>query len=82
VRASSAAASRHRGLEATYGHDALVAALERATTYSRFSLADVRAILDAGPGVPRLTSVGEPLSAIFPAVPTRPLSAYGFGELS
>jgi len=69
-------------LEATYGHDALVAALERATTYSRFSLADVRAILDAGPGVPRLTSVGEPLSAIFPAVPTRPLSAYGFGELS
>jgi hypothetical protein len=69
-------------LEATYGRDALVAALERATTYSRFSLADLRAILDAGQGVPRLASVGEPLGAIFPAVPTRPLSAYAFGELS
>jgi len=68
-------------LESAYGRDALVAALERATTYSRFSLADVRAILDAGVGVPRLQSVGEPLTAIFPEVPTRPLSAYGFGEL-
>jgi transposase len=68
-------------LETAYGRDALVAALERATTYSRFSLADVRSILDAGAGVPRLQSVGEPLSAVFPAVPTRPLSAYGFGEL-
>jgi hypothetical protein len=68
-------------LESAYGREALVAALERATTYSRFSLADVRAILDAGVGVPRLQSVGEPLSAIFPEVPTRPLSAYGFGEL-
>jgi hypothetical protein len=68
-------------LENAYGRDALLAALERATTYSRFSVADVRAILDAGAGVPRLQSVGEPLSAIFPEVPTRPLSAYGFGEL-
>jgi len=68
-------------LESAYGRDALVAALERATTYSRFSLADVRAILDAGPGVARLQPVGEPLSDVFPTVPTRPLSAYGFGEL-
>jgi hypothetical protein len=68
-------------LESAYGRVALVAALERATTYSRFSLADVRAILDAGPGVARLQPVGEPLSDVFPTVPTRPLSAYGFGEL-
>lgn len=68
-------------LESAYGREALIAALERATTYSRFSVADVRAILDAGAGVPRLQSVGEPLTAAFPAVPTRPLSAYGFGEL-
>jgi len=52
-------------LEATYGHDALVAALERATTTPAFPSPT------CGPssmrtGVPRLTSVGEPLSAIFP----------------
>ena len=68
-------------LESAYGRDALICALERATTYSRSSLADVRSILDAGAGVPRLQAVGEPLSAAFPEVPTRPLSAYGFGEL-
>ncbi len=68
-------------LESAYGRDALIFALERATTCSRFSLADVRSILDAGAGVPRLQPVGEPLSASFPEVPTRPLSAYGFGEL-
>jgi transposase len=68
-------------LETAYGKAAFVAAIERATTYSRFRLADIRSILDAGAGVARIQSVGEPLNTSLPSVPTRPLSAYGIGEI-
>jgi transposase len=68
-------------LEAAYGKEAFVAAIERATSFSRFALADIRSILDAGPGVPRLQAVGEPLTATLPEVPTRSLSAYRIGEV-
>jgi transposase len=68
-------------LEAAYGKPAFAAAIERATTYTRFSLADIRSILDAGAGVARIAPAGQPLNTALPAVPTRPLSAYGIGEV-
>jgi transposase len=69
-------------LEAAHGKDALVAALERAVAFGRFSLADIRSILAAGPGAPSPVAAGEPLSGDLPAVPVRPLSAYAIEELS
>jgi len=64
-------------LEAAWGRAALLPALERAVTFHRFTAADVRAILDAGPGVPTPTPPGNGLSmAHLPEVPTRDLSAY------
>jgi hypothetical protein len=63
-------------LEHTHGRDALVAALERATAFGRWRLADVRSILDAGLGAPRPTAPGEALIVDLPVVPVRPLSAY------
>jgi transposase len=63
-------------LEYTYGRDALIAGLGRATTFRRWRLEDLRSILDAGPGVPRPTAPGEALILELPIVPVRPLSAY------
>jgi hypothetical protein len=64
-------------LEAAWSRAALLPALERAVTFRRFTAADVRAILDAGPGVPTPTPPGSGLPvAHLPAVPTRDLSAY------
>jgi hypothetical protein len=67
-------------LEAAWGRAALVAALERATTYRRFKAADVRAILAAGTGVPQPVPPGSALALDLPAVPTRPLSAYAWED--
>jgi hypothetical protein len=66
-------------LEHTHGPEALVAALQRGVEYRRFSVADVRSILDAGVGVALPAAVGQPLAGL-PAVPVRPLSAYAVGE--
>jgi transposase len=66
-------------LEHTHGREALVAALERGVEYRRFSVADVRSILDAGVGVAGPAAVGQPLAGL-PAVPVRPLSAYAVGQ--
>ena len=63
-------------LEHSHGRDALIAALERATMFGRWRLADVRSILDAGPGVARPTVRGEALIVDLPVVAVRPLSAY------
>jgi len=63
-------------LEAVWGRDALVAAVERATRFRRFRAGDVRAILEAGPGVPMPTEPGPTLVLATPAVPVRPLSDY------
>ncbi len=63
-------------LEHTHGRDALVAALERATTFGRWRLEDLRSILDAGAGAPRPATPGEALVIALPVVPVRPLSAY------
>jgi Integrase core domain len=64
-------------LEAAWGRAALLPALERAATFHRFTAADVRAILEAGPGVPTPTPPGSGLAVDhLPVVPTRDLSAY------
>jgi transposase len=63
-------------LQAAYGRDALVAALERALAFRRFGAADVRAILLAGPGTPVVRPPGERLALELPEVPVRPLTAY------
>jgi len=60
----------------SHGREALVAALERALAFRRFTAGDVRSILAAGPAAPRLASVGADLAVELPAVPVRPLSAY------
>jgi hypothetical protein len=69
-------------LEAAYGRDALVAALERGLAYRRFRAADLRAILAAGPGVPRHREPGERLTVSLPAVPVRSLAAYALEPAS
>jgi len=62
-------------LEAAFGREQLVRALERAVTYRRFRPTDVRAILEAGVGVQTPTRPGETLALELPLVTTRPLSA-------
>lgn len=69
-------------LEAAWGRDALVAALERAVTIRRYRAVDVRSILEAGVGVPTVVGEGERLDLGLPAVPTRPLDAYRIGRLA
>ena len=51
-------------------------ALERATRFRRFKASDVRAILEAGPGLPTPVRAGQQLVLDLPPVPVRPLSAY------
>jgi hypothetical protein len=63
-------------LEAAWGRDALVAALERAVAFRRFKAADVRSILEAGAGVPTVVDQGDALTLDLPSVPTRSLDAY------
>jgi transposase len=69
-------------LDAAWGRDVLLRALQRATTYRRFSATDVRAILEAGPGVPEPTRAGESLALELPAVTERALSAYALTQLA
>ncbi|MST31532.1 DDE-type integrase/transposase/recombinase, partial [Acidimicrobiaceae bacterium USS-CC1] len=64
------------GLEAAWGRDALIAALERATTFRRFKAADIRAILDAGPAAPTVADEGGLLVTGLPQAPVRDLAAY------
>jgi transposase len=59
-----------------WGHEAIVRALGRATRFRRFKAADVRAILDAGRGLPTPVRAGQQLALDLPVVPIRPLSAY------
>lgn len=63
-------------LEASWDRQPLVAALERARHFRRFTADGVRAILDAGEGVPNPVAEGTPLEMGLPEVPVRPLSAY------
>ena len=63
-------------LVAVWSREAVIGALERATRFRRFKASDVRAILEAGPGVPKPVRAGQQLVLDLPMVPVRPLSAY------
>lgn len=63
-------------LAAAHGHDALLAALARATAFGRWRAADVRSILAAGAGTPHPREPGEALVVELPVVPTRSLADY------
>lgn len=63
-------------LAAAWDRDKIIAALERATTYRRFSAADVASILAAGAGVATPAQPGTSLPVTLPTVPMRALSDY------
>jgi transposase len=68
------------GLQAAHGTEALIAALGRAVTFSRWRASDVRSILAAGAGTPQPTAAGEALVVDLPAAGKRPLSDYAIGD--
>lgn len=68
-------------LERSWGSDALVAALVRATEFRRFRAQDVRSILAANGAAPQPTPAGGRLELVVPEVPVRPLSAYSLEAL-
>ena len=70
------------GLEAAHGRAALVAALERAVTFGRWRVRDVRSILEAGRGVPGPARPGEALIVPLPKAATRSLADYAPEGLS
>ena len=63
-------------LGAAHGHDALVAALERAVAFGRWRADDLRSILATNGHAPRPTAAGQALVMTLPTVPTRSLDAY------
>jgi transposase len=63
-------------LEAAFGREPLVAALERAVHFGRFRAGDVKAILEAGAGVQRPSRKGEALVVPIGEVQVRPLADY------
>ncbi len=63
-------------LEAAFGRELLVAAIERATAFRRFRSSDIRSILAVGEGVMTAAAPGARLELVLPAVPVRPLAAY------
>ncbi|MDQ4072378.1 MAG: IS21 family transposase [Actinomycetota bacterium] len=69
-------------LEAAWGREALLAALERAVAFRRFRAGDVKAILEAGQGVPGIGHEGEPLVVDLPVAPVRPLADYALEALA
>lgn len=69
-------------LEAAWGRDALVKALERALRFRRFRARDLRAILAAGSGLPIPTAPGAQLGLALPPVSERSLSAYAFAAVA
>jgi transposase len=68
-------------LEAAWGQAALIAAIERATSFRRFKAADVRSILETGAGAPDVGEPGEALVVDLPSVPVRSLDAYRLEDL-
>jgi len=63
-------------LVGAHGEQAVLAALARATTFRRFTAADLRAILAAGPQAPTVTAPGPDLAVELPTVSTRSLADY------
>jgi len=62
--------------------DAVIGALGRATRFRRFKASDVRAILEAGRGLPTPVRAGQQLRLDLPEVPVRALSAYAVQAVS
>jgi transposase len=65
-----------------WSRDAVIKALGRATRFRRFKAADVRAILEAGQGLPTPVRAGQQLTLELPLVPVRALSAYAVQAVS
>jgi len=63
-------------LEAAFGREQLVGALERAVHFGRFRASDVQAILEAGTGVQRPARKGEALVVPIGEVRARSLAEY------
>jgi transposase len=59
-----------------WDREPVIRALSRATRFRRFKATDVRAILEAGRGLPTPVRAGQQLVLDLPVVPVRPLSAY------
>lgn len=62
--------------------EAVITALGRATRFRRFKASDVRAILEAGRGLPTPVRAGQQLRLDFPEVPVRSLNAYALQVVS
>ena len=60
---------------AVWSREAVIGTLERASRFRRFKASDVRAILEAGPGLPTPARAGHQLVLDLPLVPVRPLSS-------
>jgi hypothetical protein len=67
-------------LQAAHGTDALLAALERAVSFSRWRAADIRSILAAAGAAPTPRAAGQALVLTLPSVPTRSLDDYRIGS--
>ena len=63
-------------LTAAHGQQAMVAALERATAFSRWKASDVRSILAAGAGTPHPRPAGDALVIDLPTAAGRSLAEY------
>jgi transposase len=68
-------------LAVAWGPDAVVATIERALAFRRFTAADVASILEQGAGLPTRVAPGSPIRIDAPDVPTRELSDYALGVL-
>ncbi len=62
--------------------EAVITALARATRFRRFKAVDVRAILEAGRGLPTPVRAGQQLTLELPEVPVRSLAAYAVQAVS
>ncbi len=63
-------------LVAVWGREPVITALGRATRFRRFKAADIRAILEAGQGLPTPVRAGQQLALHLPPVPIRSLRDY------
>jgi transposase len=63
-------------LVAVYSRESVISALGRATRFRCFTAAKVRAILEAGQGLPTPVHAGQQLGLDFPPVPIRSLRDY------
>jgi hypothetical protein len=59
-----------------WDRESVIRALSRATRFRRFTATDVRAILEAGRGLPAPVRAGQQLVLDLPVVPVRPLNAH------